>query len=119
MEKHFSPKYNYVFYTDQEGRKVVIAISSFGGRTVQGKAVCAADDTYDEEFGKELARLRCALKIENKRQKFLIEMCNDMRDEATWVLNTYRQYYERLQESVDNANQLNEQFDALVEHLKK
>lgn len=77
MEKHFTPKYKYAFYTDKSGRKAVVAISTYAGRTYRGKAFCSTEDVYDEEKGKQIARTRCALKIETKRLSYLQEMYDE------------------------------------------
>lgn len=47
----------------------VIAVSSYAGRPVRGKAICAPDDAFDEEKGIALAKARCNAKIAEKRQK--------------------------------------------------
>lgn len=46
----------------------VIAVSSYAGRPVRGKAICAPDDEFDEEKGIALAKARCDLKIAEKRK---------------------------------------------------
>ena len=45
----------------------VIAISTYAGRTVRGVAKCHPNDTFDEEYGKQLAAARCNEKIARKR----------------------------------------------------
>ena len=45
----------------------VIALSSYGGRTVRGIAKCHPNDAFDEETGKALAAARCNEKIAAKR----------------------------------------------------
>lgn len=47
----------------------VIAVSSYAGRPVRGKAICAPDDIFNEEDGIALAKARCDLKIAEKRLK--------------------------------------------------
>ena len=44
-----------------------IAHSTYAGQPVTGKAICHADDEYNEQFGMELAAARCAAKIAHKR----------------------------------------------------
>lgn len=62
-------RYKFYVHERKDGVKEVIAVSSYAGKTVKAKAVCSPDDEFDIEKGKELAKLRCALKIENKRLK--------------------------------------------------
>ena len=61
-------RYKYYNY-EKNGRKMIVCVSSYAGRPVRGKAICAADDNYDEEAGKDLARARCDLAIAQKRAK--------------------------------------------------
>ena len=60
-------RYKYYIHKRKDGSKEVIAVSSYAGKKVKAKAVCSPHDEFDEEIGKKLSRLRCALKIEKKR----------------------------------------------------
>ena len=62
-------KYTFVTHTRKDGRVEIIAFSTFGGKSVRGKAICAEGDTFDEEKGKLLAAARCNEKIAVKRYK--------------------------------------------------
>ena len=46
----------------------IIAMSTYAGNDVKGKAICQIGDTYDEKAGVELAVARCAEKIARKRK---------------------------------------------------
>lgn len=50
----------YSFY---KTKNKVICVSSYAGKTIRGIAKCSPDDTFDEEKGERLARLRCDLKV--------------------------------------------------------
>ena len=52
-------------YFGRKGNKTVCVIKS-RGIEVKGVAVCDAQDTFDEEFGKELAKLRALSKMEQR-----------------------------------------------------
>lgn len=54
----------YTYYTTNNK---VICVSSFAGKHVRGIAKCSPNDDFSLEKGKELARLRCDLKIAHKR----------------------------------------------------
>ena len=56
-------RYEYVTYTDKEGRKVVIAISHHAGKVVKGVAKCHPEDNFDIEKGKAIASARCNAKV--------------------------------------------------------
>ena len=60
-------KYTFVTHIRKDGRVEVIAISTFAGKPVRGKAICAEGDTFDEGKGKLLAAARCNAKIAAKR----------------------------------------------------
>lgn len=47
--------------------KVVIAVSTFAGKTVRGVAKCHPNDSFNEEVGTKLALARCNLKVAQKR----------------------------------------------------
>lgn len=58
--------YNYQIYThDNE----VLAVSTYAGRYVKGKAKCDPKDEYSKEHGIKLAVARCDEKIAKKRVK--------------------------------------------------
>ena len=55
---------NYKYYIT---KNKVIAVSSFAGKTVRGVAICADQDKFDIEKGKQLASARCNEKVSKKR----------------------------------------------------
>ena len=59
-------KYRY-YQRIKNGVPEVIAISTYGGKTVRGRAKCDPHDHFDLETGKRLAAARCALKVAEKR----------------------------------------------------
>lgn len=48
--------------------KVVVATSTYAGKTVRGVARCHPNDEFDMDKGIQLAVYRCNLKVANKRQ---------------------------------------------------
>lgn len=61
------PISKYKFVCTDSGK--IIALTTFAGQTVRGVAICAPNDTYDEEFGKRLAAARANLRVARKRQQ--------------------------------------------------
>ena len=57
-------RYKYII---DEDKKVVIAVSSYCGKKVYGRAFCSEKDEFDPEIGKMLAAARCDLKVCQKR----------------------------------------------------
>lgn len=70
-------KYNFKHYetTNKDGTKtqVIVALSTYAGRTVKGVAKCMEGDEFSLEKGKELAASRCNLKVLGKRLDSLSE----------------------------------------------
>ena len=60
------PITKYKFYTTPNN--TTIAVSSFAGKKVKGIAKVHPKDTFDPEYGKQLAAARCNLKIAKKRK---------------------------------------------------
>lgn len=55
-------RYKYFCYGNH-----VVCVSTFAGRCVRGVAKCSPHDEYDEEKGMKLARLRCDVKVAERR----------------------------------------------------
>lgn len=60
------PKYKY--YVNEEAG-VVVCMSTYAKKPVKGVAKCSEEDKFDINTGKYLARLRCDLKVAEKRVK--------------------------------------------------
>lgn len=78
----------------------VIALSTYGGRTVRGVAKCHPGDTFNEEVGKALAAARCNEKVAIKRyaraQQKYKEMCSEwmaLQDRAHKLSNYLKDSY--------------------------
>lgn len=95
-----NPTYKYYF-----GKNIVVAVSSFAGKTVRGVAKCGPNDEFDVEKGKELARARCARKIAEKRHKRAVKKC----EEAQRIFNEATNHF------VNMGHYLREASDALNE----
>ena len=55
------------YQTYTVGERKAIVVSRYAGKAVRGVAKCSPGDTYDQEKGEKLARLRCDAKISEKR----------------------------------------------------
>ena len=90
-------KYKFIRHTRKDGREEVIALSTFAGRTVRGKAILDDKDAFDFETGKRLAALRCAEKIGSKRVLRAAECLNcadDYVEAAKRFQDKMTHYYE-------------------------
>ena len=82
--------YNYKYIVT---KNMVIAISTYAGRTVRGVAKCHPNDTFDVEFGKKLATARCNAKIAAKR---FMRAGRKLRESAMELDNAERRYGQML-----------------------
>jgi hypothetical protein len=75
----------------------IIAMSTYAGDTVKGKAICHINDNYSEEAGTQLAIARCAEKIARKRKARatrLLKFSKDQLAEAQRYVDKMTHYYE-------------------------
>ena len=109
------PIEKYKFYTD--GKTKVIAVSTYGGRTVRGVAKCSPQDTFDLEKGKELAALRCNLRVAEKRSKRAYEKCVESLREYNRMnvkFDKMEQYLMDAEAEEENAMRLLRDFEAKI-----
>lgn len=55
----------FKFYTT--GSNKIICVTSYAGRKIRAVAKCSPNDTFDYTKGCELARLRCLVKLQQRR----------------------------------------------------
>lgn len=92
-------KYRYHETLTKDGRKKIIAISTYAGKTVRGVAICDKADEYSMNKGRELAAARCALKIADKRVKRAVTKTN----EAESLLYEARDYLDRMDDYLSDS----------------
>lgn len=100
-------KYTFVTHTRKDGRVEVIAISTFAGKPVRGKAICAESDTFDYQKGMELAAARCNAKVAAKRYaraKQKIAEAEKFVQEATKFYDNMRHYRDDAYYAMTHAN---------------
>lgn len=85
-------KFKFHTYKSITGTPVVIAVSTYAGKTVKGRAKCDPRDGYDLEKGKELAAARCAEKVAKKRANRAKQKLN----EATKKLSEAQSYFDKM-----------------------
>ena len=92
-------KYKFIQHTREDGREEVIALSTFAGRTVRGKAILDEKDAFDLETGKKLAALRCAEKIGIKR----VLRANDCLDCADAHVEAAKRFQDKMTHYYEDA----------------
>lgn len=68
MTKIKEGRYTYYIIPEQ---RLVKCVSTYAKKPVTGWAKCADTDEFDENTGKEIARIRCDDKVNKKRIAFL------------------------------------------------
>lgn len=85
------PLEKYHFYNKGT---TTIAISTYGGKTVKGTAKVDPRDSFDPEFGKDLAAARCNLKIAEKRKA----RAKQKMEEALALIEDAERHYKKMYE---------------------
>ena len=98
----------------QTGNKV-ICISTYAKKVVKGIAKCSPNDKFDLEFGKELAKLRCDVKVADKRADRATEKYIEAEDnlyEANQYFCKVKDYYfdseRKYYDALDKLNEFEE-----------
>lgn len=104
--------YKYATYTDSKGRKTILAISTYAGKTVKGKAVCNPNDIFNLSTGKNLARARCNVKVATKRRKAITQ--------KYWqAIEELKRAKRRMDKMAKVLSEVSEAEDAAYNELKK
>ena len=110
-------KYNFVEHDLADGRKRVIALSTYCGKTVKGTATCDFDDTYDLEAGKKLAAARCEVKVASKRAKFAQERLDYLVHTAERLRVMISEAAQAAGETAAAAEEANNELKNLLENM--
>ena len=79
----------------------VIAISSYAGKPIKAIASCHEDDTFDLEFGKNLASAKLDLKILERRLKDAVKQRDQLHVSTLLMADKAKKADERVQRIVD------------------
>ena len=109
------PLSKYRFYTN--GNRI-IAVSTYGGKTVRGVAICHPDDNFDLETGKRLAAARCNEKVARKR----LDRASAKATAASLEVETAKKHLAEMQDYYHDAflayNETAMEHDKLIESLR-
>ena len=96
-------KFNYYEYTDKEkGCKAIKAVTTYEGRTVYGVAYLHPDDSYNYELGKEIAELRCTLKVIERKNKRYSRKSTYIKQEMVNIV----EYLEKLSDTLEKYDEI-------------
>lgn len=108
------PLEKYRFY--QNGNRI-IAVSTYGKKTVRGVAICHPEDSFDIETGKRIAAARCNEKVAQKR----LERASQKAKEANIAVEAARKHQADMNEYYNDAfvayNLAAQEYDALIASL--
>lgn len=97
----------------------VIALSTYGGRTVRGIAKCHPNDNFDEKFGKALAAARCNEKVAAKRYERakseyvnMVKELHTMEAKAHKVADYVRDSYIAYKEAINMVADVKDRLEA-------
>ena len=114
MKNYPLEKYRYYFNGNR-----VIAVSTYGGKTVRGVAICHPEDSFNVELGKRLAAARCNEKIAIKRyaraNRRLDEALKDV-EKATEHMHNMADYRNDAFVAMNEASQA---VDTLMSEVRK
>ena len=105
MKNYPLSKYRF-YHATRDGQKQVIAVSTYAGRTVRGRATCAPEDSYDEQAGREIAAARCNQEIARRRYLRACARYNEAQrkyEEAMVFLNRMGKYLDDSQAAFVDA----------------
>ena len=107
---------NYRYYIAD---RKVIAVSTYAGKTVRGVAICASEDEFDLDFGKQLAAARCNEKVAAKRLARASSKYNNLLREYNKLLDKIAEAEDYYNNSYLAYNEAAQDVDQLVSSLAK
>ena len=105
----------YHFYFGDNG--LIVAVSTYAGRTVKGYARCHPGDIYDKEFGMRLAAVRCGLKIAQKRRDRALKKHLEAINEYTKAKINHELTREYLSDATAKTILAREELEAVLDEL--
>ena len=114
MKDYPLSKYRF-YHATRNGQKQVIAVSTYAGKVVRGRATCSPEDNYNEIAGRELAAARCNEEISRRRYLRAIECFTIAREEVEEKIA----HYENMGKYVDDAQKALVDARAKVDNLLK
>lgn len=94
--KDYSNKYNYYIHGNE-----VIAVSTYAGKTVRGKAKCDPTDEFSNETGKKLAAARCNERVASKRRARATKKVKEAREQLAYAQQYLAKMTDYYNDSVD------------------
>lgn len=109
----------YIVCTGRDGRQKVVAITRHRGKTVRAVATCQPEDTFDEAFGKRVAKLKLEMKLTDLRYKSASQEYDELsacRDELCDMIAEIEARMENTDEYLDMLD--DERDDLICEYME-
>lgn len=104
----------YIVCTGRDGRQKVVAITRHRGKTVRAVATCQPGDTFDEEFGKKVAKLKLEIKLTDMRYKSADKEYNELMEVKCDLYEMLDEIEARLENTDDYLATLDEERENLI-----
>lgn len=104
----------YIVCTGRDSRQKIVAITRHRGKTVRAVATCQPGDTFDEEFGKKVAKLKLEIKLTDMRYKSADKEYNELIEVKCDLCEMLDEIEARLDNTGEYLNTLEDERDDLV-----
>ena len=104
--------YKFVYY-----KNMVVAISSFAGKTVKASAKCDPNDTYVKELGELVAKSRCDIKVAKKRSKHAAKKLAEAKKEYERAKARVAKMESYMIDSYNMEKEAIDAYNKLMEHI--
>lgn len=104
----------YKFY---QGTDEVVAVSTYAGKTVRGKAKCHPDDVFNLQDGKELAAARCQKKISEKRLKRANKKLTEAGSRVMEAVELYNRMIDYRNDSLADIEEVSAHIESLLSRM--
>lgn len=105
----------YIVCTGRDGRQKVVAITRHRGKTVRAVATCQPEDTFDEAFGKRVAKLKLELKLTGLRYKSASQEYDELMEFKHELYDMLDEVEDRLANTDEYLIMLEEERDDLID----
>lgn len=108
---------NYIYYTYYDKKKeckAVKAVTTYDGKAVVGHAYVHPSDTYDEEFGKQLAGMRCQRKILKRK---LANSKQRIRDDSQYLIYLLERV-EEIKKDIEKSEYIKRETEASLKAIE-
>lgn len=105
----------YIVCTGRDGRQKVVAITRHRGKTVRAVAICQPEDTFDETFGRRVAKLKLEMKLTDLRYKSASKEYDELMECKNELCDMLDEVEARMENTDDYLIMLDDEREGLVD----